>query len=368
MKTPQEKLPTPDPSRGTHTTKNHDGLFELIRELVMRHSPSGIERDIDELLKTQFERLGFAAHSDACGNLFVKIPGENGRSLAITAHKDEIGVIVTAVEEEGRLKVRNLGGSFPWVYGEGVVDLLGDSDCVSGVLSFGSRHVSHASPQHAQKDIAPLRWADAWVETKLSTAELGEAGVRPGTRAVVGRHRKAPFRLKDHIASYTLDNKASLAILLQLAKRLKSPQPDVYLVASAKEEIGAVGALYFSQRQKLDALIALEIAPIAAEYSIVDGAAPVLLAQDGHGLYDESLNDSIRRASAKCKIPLQLATISGFGSDGSIAMKAGHVPRAACLGFPTQNTHGYEIAHLGAISNCIEILEAVCQDAFSWGI
>lgn len=42
-------------------------------------------------------------------------------------------------------------------------------------------------------------------------------------------------------------------------------------------------------------------------------------------------------------------------------MKQGHVPRAACLGFPTQNTHGFEIAHLDAIENCARILEEVCN-------
>jgi putative aminopeptidase FrvX len=57
--------------------------------------------------------------------------------------------------------------------------------------------------------------------------------------------------------------------------------------------------------------------------------------------------------------------VSGFGSDGSIVMKAGDVPRAACLGFPKQNTHGFEIGHLGAIANCIEILEILCNDGIS---
>jgi putative aminopeptidase FrvX len=39
-------------------------------------------------------------------------------------------------------------------------------------------------------------------------------------------------------------------------------------------------------------------------------------------------------------------------------MKFGHVPRAACLSFPTDNTHGYEIAHLDAIARCIDILSS----------
>jgi putative aminopeptidase FrvX len=136
----------------------------------------------------------------------------------------------------------------------------------------------------------------------------------------------------------------------------------VYLVASAKEEVGAIGALYFTQRQRLEALIALEICPLSKEYPIQAGDAPVLLSQDNYGLYDEGLNWEIRRAAVNHDVPIQLAMISGFGSDGSIAMKFGHVARAACLSFPTHNTHGYEIAHLGAIANCITILEHYCND------
>lgn len=188
--------------------------------------------------------------------------------------------------------------------------------------------------------------------------------MRPGTRVVVGKHRKRPIRLQDYIASYTLDNKASVAILLALAARVKQPVMDVYLVASAKEEVGAIGAMYFTQRQSLDALIALEICPLAPEYPIVDGEMPVLLSQDGYGIYDEGLNGELQQAAKKAGVEVQFATLSGFGSDASIAMKFGHVARAACLAFPTQNTHGYEIAHLGAIANCIKVLEAYCQSGF----
>ena len=58
---------------------------------------------------------------------------------------------------------------------------------------------------------------------------------------------------------------------------------------------------------------------------------------------------------------MQLTTLSGLGSDASITMKFGHVARAACLAFPTQNTHGYKIAHLGAIANCANLLKAFCE-------
>lgn len=339
-----------------------DKLFDTITELVLCHSPSGAEAEIDQLLLQRLQVLGREAWIDAAGNVIVRLPGRDStRAMAITAHKDEIGGIVKTVGSEGRVQVRKLGGAFPWVYGEGVVDLLGDRQTISGILSFGSRHVSHESPQKALQENQPLHWEKAWIETKCSSEELEAAGIRPGTRMVVGKHRKRPFRLKDYIASYTLDNKASVAILLALAEQVMQPAIDTYLIASAREEVGAVGALFFSQRQRLDALVALEICPLSSEYPIADGDTPVLLSQDGYGLYDDDLNHQLCRAAASRSIPVQWAAISGFGSDGSIAMKMGHVPRAACLSFPTQNTHGFEIAHLGAIHNCIEILQAFCE-------
>ncbi|MEL6439774.1 MAG: M20/M25/M40 family metallo-hydrolase [Cyanobacteria bacterium J06621_8] len=340
----------------------YDRLFEQIQELVLCHSPSGWETEVDSLISAKFAALNLTSWQDQAGNIIAKIPGQTSEgAIAITAHKDEIGMIVKEITGDGCLQVRRLGGSYPWVYGEGVVDILGDRQVIQGILSFGSRHVSHESPQKAQQTELPVMWEDAWVETKCSEEELAVAGVRPGTRLVVGKHRKQPFRLKDYIASYTLDNKASVAILLEVAAQITNPPRDVYLVASAKEEVGAIGALYFTQNQKLDALIALEICPLAEEYPIESGEAPVLLSQDNYGIYDELLNSEIRAAAAAAATPLQLAILGGFGSDASIAMKYGHLARGACLSFPTQNTHGYEIAHLGAIANCIKILVAYCN-------
>jgi putative aminopeptidase FrvX len=341
---------------------NYDNLFSIIEELVLHHSPSGAEEEIDRLLLAKFQTLGVENWQDRAGNIIAKISGQDSsRAIAITGHKDEIGAIIKSLDDRGCLQIRQLGGSAPWIYGEGVVDILGDSQTISGILSFGSRHVSHESPQKKLAKDKALLWENAWVETKCTLEELELAGVRPGSRVVVGKHRKRPIRLKNYIASYTLDNKASVAILLGLAQQIENPRVDVYLVASAKEEVGAIGALYFTQNQTLDALIALEICPLSVEYPIEDGESPVLLSQDGYGIYDEFLNQELRQAADLAKIPIQFAIISGFGSDASIAMKLGHVARAACLGFPTQNTHGYEIAHLGAIANCLQILNFYCQ-------
>jgi putative aminopeptidase FrvX len=346
---------------------DQEHFFSLIQDLVMCHSPSGVEAEIDTYLLTYLHRLGIQHTQDPAGNIIalIKGHGEVSERLAITAHKDEIGSLVKSINHQGHLSVRKLGGSFPWVYGEGVVDILADGGTFSGILSFGSRHISHESPQKVFQEKESLHWEDAWIETGLSPEALLQAGVHPGTRVVVGKQRKHPILLGSKIGSYTLDNKASVAILLKLLQRLQQEPPrdglEVNLVFSSREEVGALGALYFTQHQTLDTLIALEVAPVAPEYPILFNENPVLLAQDGYGVYDDTLNHRLARLAQAHNLPLQWAVISGFGSDGSLAMKAGHVPQAACLGFPTQNTHGYEITFLPALRSCLDLLALYCQ-------
>ena len=129
-------------------SQDFERLFNVIEELVLQHSPSGAEAEINQYLMQQFAVLGLEVWQDRADNIIAKIPGLNSsHPIAITAHKDEIGAIVKTLSDHGKVEVRKLGGAFPWVYGEGVVDLLGDNETISGILSFGSRHVSHESPQ-----------------------------------------------------------------------------------------------------------------------------------------------------------------------------------------------------------------------------
>jgi putative aminopeptidase FrvX len=336
-------------------------LFDLIERLVFCHSPSGAEEEIDAFIKARLDELGLAHEQDAAGNIIACLRGQDpARTLAITAHKDEIAAIVKDIDAQGRVRARKLGGAYPWVYGEGVVDLLGDQHLVSGILSFGARHVSHESPQKCHQEDKALKWEDVWVETKLTPAQLQAAGIRPGTRMVVGKHRKAPFRLGEYLASYTLDNKASVAVLLGLAEGLRQPACNLLLAFTAREEVGAMGALYLTRQRQVDELIALEICPKSSEYPIASDRAPVLVSQDGYGLYDENLNRALAAAARAAGVELQHVLLNSFGSDASIAMKHGHVAKAACLGFPADNTHGYEIAHADAILGCLKVLEAYC--------
>ena len=337
-----------------------DELFVTLSELVALHSPSGVEQAVDTYLLDRLKAHG-APTIDAAGNIVLRIAGRDSSELvAILAHKDEIGAMVKRVDDDGRLAVSKVGGSFPWVWGEGPVEVLGDRAQLTGVLSFGARHISDESPHKEQTEKA-VRWRDAWVETMLNDAALAAAGVRAGSRVVPSAYRKRPVRLGadgEYIASYAIDDKGSVAGLLDLAARLTSPpRCDVELVFTSREEIGCVGASFYAERTSATSLIALEVTPVAKEYKIKLGADPVLIAADSFGPLHDVLGRELADAGAAAGLTVQHAVVSNFGSDASSVLRAGNVARTACLAFATENTHGFEIAHLDGIANCVTVLE-----------
>ena len=343
----------------------HEAVFRTLSDLVCLHSPSGVETAVDDYLMRLLADHGGATR-DAAGNIVLRIEGrEPGPLRSVLAHKDEIGALVKRIGDRGDLAVSKLGGSFPWIWGEGPVDVLGRHATVPGVLSFWSRHVSDESDQKRQQTEAGVRWRDAWVETKLTSDALAEAGVRPGSRVVPSVARKLPIRLGpdgEYVASYAIDDKGSVAGLLELAARVRSPRRPVELVFTAREEIGCHGAKWYASRTDAEAAVAFEVTPVAKEYRIDPGPDPVLVAADGLGPLEDTLNAELEDAAAAAGVTLRHAALSGFASDATAALSSGMIARTACLAFATENTHGFEIAHLGGIVGCVDVLERWLAD------
>nr|MDQ3565599.1 M42 family peptidase [Pseudomonadota bacterium] len=80
---------------------SYDRLFKEIETLVMYHSPSGVEGEIDEFLLYRLRECGHEVIQDPAGNIIVKVSGRNEGAIAVTAHKDEIGAIVKTVRADG---------------------------------------------------------------------------------------------------------------------------------------------------------------------------------------------------------------------------------------------------------------------------
>ncbi len=338
-----------------------DSIHASLVELCGRHSPSGMEHEVDAYLLERLAAMGGEPTVDGAGNIVLRVAGRgDGPPVALLAHKDEIGGLVKRVEENGRLVAVTLGDAHPWIWGEGVVEVLGRRDTVTGVLSFGARHVSEESPQRKQLDKEPVRWRNAWIETKLDAATLEAAGVTAGSRVVPARSRKTPVRLGsdgEYIAAHALDNKGSVAALLELAALLNAPRCDVDLVFTSREEIGCQGAQWYARRTDAEALVAVEVVPVAKEYAIDPGPEPVLVRADASGPLDDGLAGELEDAATAAGLHMRHCALTRYGSDASTVLDTGRVARSACLAFATENTHGFEIAHLDGIASCVTVLE-----------
>src|SRR6476660_242545 len=257
---------------------SRDQLFEIVRALLELHSPSGVEHEIDAHLLEALAPYG-TPRVDGAGNIILSLAGPEGggeAKVALLAHKDEIGGVVKRVEEGGRLVGQTLGDAHPWLWGEGPVEVLGRHDTVLGVLSFGARHVSEESPQRKQLDDTPVKWKDAWIETKLSAEALKAAGVTVGSRIVPARWRKRTVLLGDdgaYVACHALDDKVAVAMLLELAGRLDATIRPIDLVFTTRDGVGFQGSQYYARSTDAVAIGALEVVPVAKDYSIEQRAA-----------------------------------------------------------------------------------------------
>ncbi len=339
---------------------DREEFLQFLETLLLTHSPSGHEEEMDAALTPVWREYADEAYQDGFGNLIAVRRGETrGRPLALVTHKDELGMIVKRMLPDGRLKLVSTSSAQPWIYGEGPVDVLGEKEIVEGVLSFGSRHVSAESRGvHAGKDGQLPGWPQVWVSTGRSEAELRRLGVDVGTPAVIGRRRKSPARIADCIGGYGLDCKGALAILREVMKATQGRKlkRDLYFIAAAREEEGALGGKFAARELGVFHVVAVEIAPAAEEYQTRNDERPVLLYKDGVCLYSEAGNRQLLAAALDAGVEMQRAVLSSFGSDASLPMKSGFVARSNCLCFPTENTHGYELACVSAMLNTARVL------------
>lgn len=334
-------------------------LRKLLDEVLITHAPPGQEEEMVEAVRPYLQQWCDEVWQDAHLNLIGKISGDTDEgAIIIATHKDEVATMVERVEEDGKVRLDPLGGILPWRYGEGPFDLLGD-EVVTGVLSVGSTHSSDRSADiHAAKTSKPLTWNMCYVQCGLTREELKERGVDIGTRGCVSRLRKTPMYMGERVCGWGLDDKGAVVANLLTAKLVREagrPPRTVYFVATSSEEGGCSGGQYVARTLPADTMIAVEIAPIAPEYPIKMSPAPVVFYKDSY-TYDKALCDRLAALGDEMGLGHQRGIFRSLGTDVSIALKAGLVGRGATIGFPTENTHGYEMANLEAIGNCARVL------------
>jgi putative aminopeptidase FrvX len=340
---------------------NRDDMIALLDELIACHAPSGEEREIDAVIRREFEATGAQVWQDDATNLYAHLPGDGAKVMAC-AHKDELGMAVTEVRDDGRLLVENLGGSRPWKYGEGPIDVIADDGSVlRGILSVGSVHTKTGPLAELDRDRA-LTWDLMTVFTGLSPEELESKGVHVGSRAVVARERKGIQRLGEFIASFALDDRMGLAALIATLREMSqetstADRPDLYFVATHGEEVGMLGAVRAAQLLKPEVCIALDTSPVAHGTPLVVDPRPVIWYRE-RAYHNKDVCDRLLHLARSLGFGAQPCLYEASGSDAGRIKEMGLAGRTACFGFARDNSHGFEIAHADSLLNVTRLLTA----------
>ena len=352
---------------------------ELLAALVALPGPPGQEGAVRSFVQSCCEALGFSARTDAKGNLLVSLGerNENGPpDVVVTAHMDEIALLVTGVHHGGIVTVSPLGGVHPWKWGEGPVEILARGNTfIPGVLGFGGIHTNHpASPVVRARSGEGVTWDMARVVTGLTLTELTEQGVRPGTRVCVARSRRTVFPLGGNlIGSYFLDDRADIAAwLLALQMIRETPLPNgfrVLFAATASEEVGGEGALFLLREAGgVPVCIALEIGPTTPDNPFPVDENPTIWVSDGYAASTPDDLDLIADAARDADLSPHFQALSRGGSDASCAASHGLCARPMTLAFGADNSHGFEIMHPSAPENLAHLLVAVLRRLASYGL
>lgn len=250
-------------------------LIQTLETLASTPAVSGREGGFAQTLKTMFEEYCDRVEVDKFYNVIgiKQGRGDNRKKIMVTAHMDEIGLLVKSIDERGFLKVTNIGGVDAKIMLAQEVVVHGSKDII-GIIG--------AKPPHL------LKLEDAKNAVKLEdlSVDIGMNREKAVEYVSIGDVITLKPGLKElqnsKVSSKSLDNRCGVATLLEMMKELNklSSEHDVYFVATAQEELHLTGVTTASYTIKPDAAIVIDVchgdmpdAPKEGTYALGKGPA-----------------------------------------------------------------------------------------------
>jgi len=215
-----------------------ESLKSYAEKLTAVPSVSGFEGAFADLIVSIIGDKVESVQRDVMGNV-IAFRGGRGRErlkLLFEAHMDQIGLMITRIEENGILRFTNVGGINPLALFGKRVKVFGKKE-IFGVIGMKPPHIAAEEEISAVESLDRL-FIDAGYSSKTEAEEL----VTPGDIAVLDYRSEG--MLADHFCSSGLDNKAGVLALLAASELLETSKNyhDVYFLFSTQEEVGLRGA------------------------------------------------------------------------------------------------------------------------------
>ncbi|HEY8391448.1 MAG TPA: M42 family metallopeptidase [Capillibacterium sp.] len=324
-------------------------MKELLRNLTAIAAPSGREEPIRALIREELAKYCDELRVDSLGNLIAFKRGGKTK-LQLAAHMDEIGVVVTAIDEEGFLRFANVGGVNPHrLVGQRVRFQNG----TMGVI--GAEKID---------DIKELTLDKLFIDLGVASAAEARAKVHVGEMAAF---EHSFVDLGQRVVAKALDDRVGCAVLIEALKRVRKPANDLYCTFTVQEEVGLRGARTSAFGLEPDLAIAIDVTatgdtPEAMKLAMKLGAGAAIKVKDVSLITHPRVKDLLTELAEKNNIPYQFEVLPYGGTDaGAIHLTKAGIP-AGVISIPCRYVHSpSEMVDLNDVEAAVRLVVAAME-------
>jgi Cellulase M and related proteins len=330
-------------------------LEQLIRRLAPLFGPSGAEDQVRAAVIELVKPLAHEVTVDALGSVIALRRGTGGagaKKVMIAAHMDEIGIMVTHIDDDGFLRFAPVGGVGPaTLLGQQVVFEDGT------VGSIGIEKVD--GPKDIQMD-------KLFIDIGATSRAEAEKAVRIGSSATYLRDVARSGR---RLIGKAMDDRAGCAVAVETLHQLKAdPSPhDVYFVFTVQEEVGLRGARTAAYAIEPDVAIAVDVTatgdtPKGERLNMKLGGGAAIKVKDASLIAHGGVRELLVQCAADEGIPYQMEVLPYGGTDaGAVHLTRSGVP-SGVVSIPTRYLHTpAEMVDLGDAAAAADLLTAVLR-------
>ncbi len=338
--------------------------YDLIKRICEAPGIPGREDAVRPIVIEALQPLVDDISVDALGNVIARKNGKGGPRVMIAAHMDEIGFIVRSIDDNGFIRLQNVGGFDARVLpSQRVLVHTREGDVLRGALQLATK------PTHilSADEIKPPKVTDLYVDLGMKGDDV-KAKVEIGDMVTFDRTLE---RVGDTVMSKSLDDRASVFIMIEAIRALGDHQAEIVAVATTQEEVGLRGARTAAFGVDPDIGVALDVT-IAGDIPGFDASERVSKLGDGVAIkiFDSShipnhkLIRHFRDVADKNNIPYQLEVLSRGGTDaGAMQLSRAGMP-VITISLPTRYLHTVnEMANVEDIQGEITLLTRYLEDA-----
>ncbi|WP_121611480.1 M42 family metallopeptidase [Mesobacillus foraminis] len=342
-----------------------DETLTMLKDLTDARGIPGNEREVREVMTKYIAPYSDELTTDGLGSLIAK-QGENGPKIMVAGHLDEVGFMVTNIDEKGFLRFQTVGGWWSQVMLAQRVTVVSRKGDVTGVIGSKPPHI--LSPEARKK---PVEIKDMFIDIgAVSKEEAEEWGVRPGDM-VVPYFEFTVMNNEKMLLAKAWDNRIGCAIAIDVMRQLKNEKHEniVYGVGTIQEEVGLRGARTSAQLIQPDIAFGVDVG-IAGDTPGVSnkeamgkmGDGPQIILYDASMVSHKGLREFVTDVADELKIPYQFDALPGGGTDsGAIHTSNRGVPSLS-ITIATRYIHSHAaMLHRDDYENAVKLIVEVIK-------